>query len=143
MRGQHHVPAAFYPRARPGTHSTGGWVGPRAGLDVGKSRPTGIRSPDRPANSQSLYRLSYPAHLRSWFRSLNQVIHLMKVHNVCVCVCVCVYIYIYIYMCMYYTCIYTVCNRRNGPDFGRVFLMLNYTEKPQKTYIQSSMVTEI
>ena len=26
---------------------------------------------------------------------------------------------------------YTGCNRRNGPDFGRVFLMLNYTEKPQ------------
>ena len=28
----------------------------------GKSRPTGIRTPDRPARSQSLYRLSYPAH---------------------------------------------------------------------------------
>ena len=38
---------------------------------------------------------------------------------------------------------YTGCNRRNGPDFGRVFLMLNYTEKPQNTYIQSSTVTEI
>jgi hypothetical protein len=38
---------------------------------------------------------------------------------------------------------YTECNRRNGPDFGRVFPMLNYTEKPQNTYIQSSMVTEI
>jgi len=35
------------------------------------------------------------------------------------------------------TDIYTGCNRRNGPDFGRVFLMLNYTEKPQNTYIQS------
>jgi hypothetical protein len=32
---------------------------------------------------------------------------------------------------------YTGCNRRNGPDFGRVFLMLNYNEKPQNTYIQS------
>jgi hypothetical protein len=29
---------------------------------TGKSRPAGIRSPDRPARSQSLYRLSYPAH---------------------------------------------------------------------------------
>jgi hypothetical protein len=32
--------------------------------------PTGIRSPDRPARSQSLYRLSYPAHksiyLHTW-----------------------------------------------------------------------------
>ena len=30
----------------------------------GKSRPTGFWSPDRPARSQSLYRLSYPAHLQ-------------------------------------------------------------------------------
>jgi len=29
-------------------------------------------------------------------------------------------------------CIYTGCNRRNGPDCGRVFLMLNYTEKTPK-----------
>jgi hypothetical protein len=36
-----------------------------------------------------------------------------------------------------YLAIYTGCNRRNGPDFGRVFLMLNYIEKPQNTYIQS------
>ena len=32
---------------------------------------------------------------------------------------------------------YTGCNRRNGPNFGRVFLMLNYTEKTQNTYVQS------
>ena len=30
----------------------------------GKSRPTGIRSPDRPDRSQSLYRLNYPAHIK-------------------------------------------------------------------------------
>jgi hypothetical protein len=37
-------------------------VSPRAGLHrCGKSCPTGIRSPDRPARSQSLYRLSYRA----------------------------------------------------------------------------------
>ena len=41
-----------------------------------------------------------------------------------------IYIYIYIY-------IYTGCHRRKGPNFGRVFLMLNYT------YIQSWTVTEI
>jgi hypothetical protein len=30
----------LYPRERPGTHCRGGWVGPRAGLDVcEKSRP--------------------------------------------------------------------------------------------------------
>ena len=38
---------------------------------------------------------------------------------------------------------YTRCNRRNEPDFGRVFLRSYYTEITQNTYIQSSMVTEI
>jgi hypothetical protein len=39
-------------------------VGPGAGLDrCGKSRPTGIRSPDLPARRESLYRLSYPGSL--------------------------------------------------------------------------------
>jgi hypothetical protein len=48
------------PRERPGTHCTGGWVGPGAGLDrCGKSSRTGIRSPDLPARSESLYRLRY------------------------------------------------------------------------------------
>ena len=37
-------------------------MGSRASLDgCGKSRPpTGVRSPDRPARSESLYRLIYP-----------------------------------------------------------------------------------
>ena len=34
------------------------------------SPPTGIRSPDRPARSQSLYRLSYPAHSQCMYTSL-------------------------------------------------------------------------
>ena len=29
------------------------------------------------------------------------------------------------------------CPRRNGQNFGRVFLMLNYTDITQNTYIQS------
>jgi hypothetical protein len=54
-------PGRLYPRERPGTHFTGGLVGPRAGLDrCGKSRPHRVRSPDRPARSESLYRLSCP-----------------------------------------------------------------------------------
>jgi hypothetical protein len=44
-------PTALYPRERTGTHCRGGWVGPRASMDSGKSRPTGIRSPDCPARS--------------------------------------------------------------------------------------------
>jgi hypothetical protein len=59
------------PRFSPGesTPGTGGWEGPRAGLDseaAGKilSPLSGIksRSPSRPARSQTLYGLSYPAH---------------------------------------------------------------------------------
>ena len=46
----------------------------------------------------------------------------------------------FIYQLMH---LYTGCNRRNGPNFGRVFLRSNYTDITQNTYIQSSMVTEI
>ena len=41
------------------------------------------------------------------------------------------------------TYIYTWCPRRNGQNFGRVFLRLNYTDITQNTYIQSWTVTEI
>jgi hypothetical protein len=35
VSGQRHAPAALYPWGKdPGTHCTGGWVGPRAGLDT-------------------------------------------------------------------------------------------------------------
>ena len=40
------------------------------------------------------------------------------------------YSFIYIY-------IYTGCPRRNVPDFGRVFIMLKYTDITQNTYVQS------
>ena len=57
-------------------------------------------------------------------------------------------LYYFIYGCKYFMFLfnfvnYTGCNRRNGPDFGRVFLRSNYTDITQNTYIQSSMVTEI
>ena len=39
--------------------------------------------------------------------------------------------------------IYTGCPRRNVPDFGRVFLMLKYTDITQNTCVQSWTVTEI
>jgi len=72
VRGQCHAPAAPYPRERPGTHCTGSWVGLRTGLDwCGESRPTGIRSPDRPARRQSLYRLRYRAQLSAMFSAYN------------------------------------------------------------------------
>ena len=63
-------------------------------------------------------------HVQVIYRNYHKVLRdIEKVNNR---VCVCVYIYIY-----------TGCNRRKGPDFGRVFLMLNYTDITQNTYIQS------
>jgi len=38
---------------------------------------------------------------------------------------------------------HTGCPRRNGQNFGRVFLMLKYTAITQNTYVQSWTVTEI
>jgi hypothetical protein len=70
ISGQRHARPRFSPGERtPCTHCTGGWVGPRAGLDTeakGKilSPLPGIepRSPGRPARSQTLYWLIYRAH---------------------------------------------------------------------------------
>ena len=39
--------------------------------------------------------------------------------------------------------LHTRCPRRNGQNFGRVFLILNYTDITQNTYIQSWTVKDI
>ena len=55
------TPRPFYPRERPGTHCIGGWVGTEpVWMGAEKLAPTGIRSPDRQAHSEWLYRLNYP-----------------------------------------------------------------------------------
>ena len=67
------TPQPLYPWKRPGTHSTRGWVGFRADLDrCWKFRPTRIRSSDRPARSESLYRLSYTGSSSSMVVSSNE-----------------------------------------------------------------------
>ena len=43
--------------------------------------PTGIRSPDRPARRQSLYRLSYPAHVKGNFNFTFYLQLLVTVHG--------------------------------------------------------------
>jgi hypothetical protein len=70
VSGQRHSPAALCPGERtPGTYCTGGWVGPRAGLNTEArekilSPIPGIepRSPVCAALCHSLYWLSYPAY---------------------------------------------------------------------------------
>jgi len=60
---------------------TGGWVGPRAGLDGRKISPHWNSIPDRPARNQSVYRLSYPARSVQYTLLL---LYLMLVMSYCV-----------------------------------------------------------
>jgi len=59
--GQHHTPAAFTPGKDPvPIVQEVGWASEPIWIGAENLAPTGIRSPDRPARSESLYRLSYP-----------------------------------------------------------------------------------
>jgi hypothetical protein len=85
------TPRPLHPRERSGTHCTGGWVGPRAGLNVcEKYRFTGIRSPDRLARCQSLYRLSCPAHAINILPEDNNI-RMSLLRNINVSSVLCVY----------------------------------------------------
>jgi len=50
------------PQERDGNPFTGGWVGPRTGLDGQKTLPHWDSIPDHADHNQSLYELSYPTH---------------------------------------------------------------------------------
>jgi hypothetical protein len=68
VSGQRHAPTALYPGERtPGTHWTGGWVDPRAGLDAEAKRKILClcrgSNPSRPVRSHTLYWLSYPGSI--------------------------------------------------------------------------------
>ena len=55
------TPRPLYPWERPGTHCVGsGWAPWPVWTGAENLALTGIRSPDRPACSESLYRLRYP-----------------------------------------------------------------------------------
>jgi hypothetical protein len=71
------TPRPLYPRKRPGTHCTGGWVGPRTGLAVCEKS----RSPDHPTRSQSLYRLSYQAHIFIYYIRLYIYLFIILLKN--------------------------------------------------------------
>ena len=95
------------------------WWAPGPVWTVGNSRLTGIRSPDGPAPSKWLYRLSYPAHyIRRIYGVYTRILYNIKLYNIfytfyiskllfhvvysiCVSVCVCVFIW---WWC---DCIYT------------------------------------
>ena len=81
--GQGQAPAILIPGNGPGTHCTGGWLGPRAGLEIRrKSRPIGIRFPDHPASSELLHRLSYPGPRRGGYKFLNVQTMVIPTHTI-------------------------------------------------------------
>ena len=65
VSGQRHAPAAPYPRERPGTHCTGGWLGPRAGLDrCRKFRPHWDSIPGPSSLWPVAIPIELPAHIK-------------------------------------------------------------------------------
>jgi hypothetical protein len=78
VSGQQHVPVVLYFRERPGTHCTGGWVGPRlVWTGTENLTPIGIRSPDRPARSSVAIPTELPGphlykaeHNSQWFSDM-------------------------------------------------------------------------
>ena len=72
------------------------------------------------------YRSELPSECTNWQNELPCLLRDMRMENE-----------------FYSVYTYTECPRRNVRDFGRVFLMLNYTDITQNTYIQSWTVTEI
>ena len=64
MRGQRHALAAFYPGKDPvPIVQEAGWAPGPIWTGAENLASNGIRSPDRPARSQSLYQLRYPTHM--------------------------------------------------------------------------------
>jgi len=60
---QSHAPAASTPGKDPvSIVQEAGWAPGPVWTGAENLVPTGIRTPDRPGRSQSLYRLRYPAH---------------------------------------------------------------------------------
>jgi hypothetical protein len=71
VSGQHHAPAALYPRGKDPRYPLDTRLsGPRVGLDAGATRKILClcrgSNPDRPAHCQSLYCLSYAALLEQY-----------------------------------------------------------------------------
>ena len=59
--GQHHAPAAFTPGKDPvPIVQEAGWASEPVWIGAENLAPTGIRSPNLPARSESLYRLRHP-----------------------------------------------------------------------------------
>ena len=70
--GQHHAPAVLLLGKDPvPIVQEAGWAPEPVWTGAENLAPTGIRSPDRPARSESLYRLSYLGPYDTYFIYLN------------------------------------------------------------------------
>jgi hypothetical protein len=121
VSGQQHNPAALYSWGKtryPSYRRLGGPQG-RSGRAENLA-PTGIRSPDRPAHSQLLYRLGYPAHGRYctvrqfWFSfpCINRIIR-GKVSNAGYC-CTLMYQLEYIFNFNFAVCVWLLMIFKTG-----------------------------
>jgi hypothetical protein len=80
--GQRHARAALSPEKRPGTHCTGGWLGPSAGWSCAENLVlTEIRSPGRPAHNESLSRVRYPGPIQNVYSKCNSLLSLQAFLN--------------------------------------------------------------
>ena len=78
MRGQRHAPAALYPgKDHVPIVQEAGWAPESVWTGAENLAPSGIRSPVRPARSQSLYRLRYRAHKAQGTLMLNGMFNLI------------------------------------------------------------------
>ena len=92
MSSQQHSSAALTPGKDPvPILREAGWT-PRPVWTGGKSRPHQDSIPDRPARSQSLYRLSYPVH----YMRLYMYVYIYARTDVCTMYVVCTYDYVHI-----------------------------------------------
>ena len=76
VRGQRHAAAALFPGKAPvPILQEVGWVPGPVWTGAENLAPTGIRSPDQPVRSQSLYQLSYPAYLTECKTAISFIAH--------------------------------------------------------------------
>ena len=80
---QHHTPAAFTPGKDPvPIVQEAGWALEPVWIGAENLAPTGIRSPDLPARSESLYRLSHPGSCKSFRILKNEIRFITRVIGV-------------------------------------------------------------
>ena len=132
VRGQRHAQPLFTPGIDPvPIVQEAGWAPGPVWTGVENLAPTGIRSPDRRACSQSLYWLCYPAHKPTYnitYTKLTVTVYL-KIKYLCLRACVCVCVGGGRQSCSTYTALFSAASSQNPtgkPTLGNGLLCLIY-----------------